>query len=47
LRDQAKYAEDTRKEQAEIDGKKQALDGAQLKLTDLQEQARKAGLSQQ
>ena len=47
LRDQAKYAEDTRKSQAEIDGKKQALDAAQQKLSDLQEQARKAGLPQQ
>jgi hypothetical protein len=44
LRDQAKFAEDSRKEQAEIDGKKQALDAAQQKLADLQEQARKAGL---
>jgi hypothetical protein len=44
LRDQAKFAEDSRKEQAEIDGKKQALDAAQQKLSDLQEQARKAGL---
>lgn len=47
LRDQAKYAEDTRKTQAEIEGKKQALDAAQQKLSDLQEQARKAGLSEQ
>jgi hypothetical protein len=47
LRDQAKYAEDTRKQQAEIDTKKQGLDTAQQKLTDLQEQARKAGLPQQ
>jgi hypothetical protein len=47
LRDQAKFAEDTRKEQAEIDGKKQALDTAQQKLADLQEQSRKAGLPQQ
>lgn len=46
LRDQAKYAEEGRKEQAEIDGKKQALDAAQQKLSDLQEQARKAGLPQ-
>jgi hypothetical protein len=44
LRDQAKFAEDSRKEQSEIDGKKQALDAAQQKLADLQEQARKAGL---
>ena len=44
LRDQAKFAEDSRKAQAEIDGKKQALSAAQEKLADLQEQARKAGL---
>jgi len=44
LRDQAKFAEDSRKSQAEIDGKKQALSAAQEKLADLQEQARKAGL---
>ncbi len=44
LRDQAKFAEDTRKEQDEINTKKQALDAAQQKLEDLQEQARKAGL---
>jgi hypothetical protein len=47
LRDQAKFAEDTRKSQAEIDGKKQALDTAQAKLADLQEQSRKAGIPQQ
>ena len=45
LRDQAKFAEDSRKEQDEINTKKQALDAAQQKLADLQEQARKAGLS--
>jgi hypothetical protein len=44
LRDQAKFAEDSRKSQSEIDGKKQALGAAQEKLSDLQEQARKAGL---
>ena len=44
LRDQAKYADDTRKSQSEIDGKKQALDAAQQKLSDLQEQARKTGM---
>ncbi len=43
MRDQAKYAEDSRKEQELIDTKKQALDQAQQKLADLQEQARKAG----
>jgi hypothetical protein len=45
LRDQAKFAEDSRKEQAEIDAKKQALAEAQQKLEDLQEAARKAGAS--
>jgi len=44
LRDQAKFAEDSRKAQSEIDTKKQALSAAQEKLADLQEQARKAGL---
>ncbi len=44
LRDQARFAEDSRKAQAEIDNKKQALSAAQEKLGDLQEQARKAGL---
>jgi hypothetical protein len=44
LRDQAKFAEDSRKAQGEIDAKKQALSAAQEKLADLQEQARKAGL---
>ncbi len=44
LRDQAKFAEDSRKEQDEINTKKQALDAAQQKLADLQELARKSGL---
>jgi len=44
LRDQGKFAEDTRKEQDEINSKKQALDTAQKKLDDLQEQARKSGM---
>lgn len=44
LRDSAKFDEDTRKEQAEIESKKQALDTANQKLADLQEQARKAGV---
>lgn len=43
LRDQAKFAEDSRKQQEELDNKKQALDAAQQKLADLEEQARKAG----
>ena len=44
LRDSAKFDEDTRKEQAEIDSKKQALEAANQKLADLQETARKAGV---
>lgn len=44
LRDPAKYAEDSRKEQELIDTKKQALDRAQEKLADLEEQARKSGV---
>ncbi|MCU1255790.1 MAG: hypothetical protein JWM83_2089 [Candidatus Angelobacter sp.] len=44
LRDQAKFAEETRKEQDEMNGKKQALDTAQKKLGDMQEQARKSGM---
>lgn len=44
LRDQSKFAEDSRKQQEEIDSKKQALTAAQQKLDDMQEQARKAGL---
>jgi predicted RNase H-like nuclease (RuvC/YqgF family) len=44
LRDQTKFAEDSRKEQSEIDTKKQALADAKQKLDDLQEQARKSGV---
>ena len=44
LRDQTRFAEDTRKTQAEIDGKKQAIADAKQKLDDLMEQARKAGV---
>lgn len=44
LRDQGKFAEDSRKQQEEIDSKKQALTAAQQKLDDMQEQARKAGI---
>lgn len=44
LRDQGKFAEESRKEQEDIDAKKQALADAQQKLADLQEQARKAGV---
>lgn len=43
LRDQGKFADDSRKEQEEIDSKKQALTAAQQKLDDMQEQARKSG----
>ncbi|HEY6273935.1 MAG TPA: hypothetical protein VIX19_18290 [Terriglobales bacterium] len=45
MRDQAKFAQDSRQEQEQLDSKKQALDAAQQKLSDLQEQARKAGAS--
>ena len=44
LRDSAKYAEDNRKLQAEIETKTQALASAKQKLADLEEQARKAGV---
>jgi hypothetical protein len=44
LRDQGKFAEDSRKQQEEVDSKKQALAAAQQKLDDMQEQARKSGL---
>jgi len=44
LRNQAKFAEDTRNQQEEIDGKRQAIEAAKQKLADLQEQARKAGV---
>jgi hypothetical protein len=44
LRDQGKFAEDSRKQQEEIDSKKQALTAAQQKLDDMQEQARKSGI---
>ena len=45
LRDQERYAQDNRKAQSEIDSKKQTLSEARQKLEDLQEQARKAGVS--
>jgi hypothetical protein len=44
LRDQEKFASDSRKQQTEIDTKKQSLADAQKKLEDMQEQARKAGV---
>jgi hypothetical protein len=44
LRDQGKFADDSRKQQEEIDSKKQALTAAQQKLDDMQEQARKSGV---
>lgn len=44
LRDSAKFADDSRKLQGEIDTKTQALADAKQKLADLQEQARKAGI---
>ena len=45
LRDQGKFAEDTRKQQDEMDAKKQAITDAKQKLEDLLEQARKSGTS--
>src|SRR5262249_59855183 len=45
LRDSAKYSEDSRNLKSEIDTKTQALADARAKLEDLQEQARKAGIS--
>ena len=45
LRDSARYTEDSRKEQEDIDGKRQALQTAQEKLADLVERARKDGVS--
>ena len=44
LRDSAKYEQDTKKQQDAMDAKKKEIDAAQQKLTDLQEQGRKAGL---
>ena len=44
LRDQGKFMDDSRKQQAEIDAKKQTLTDAKQKLDDLQEQARKTGI---
>lgn len=44
LRDSAKFADDSRKLQTEIDTKSQALAAAKQKLGDLQEGARKAGV---
>jgi chromosome segregation ATPase len=44
FRDQAKYAEDSRNLQTEIDTKKQALADAKQRLEDMQDEARKAGV---
>jgi hypothetical protein len=44
LRDQSKFAEDSRKNQEEIDSKKHELETAKQKLDDMEEQARKAGV---
>lgn len=44
LRDPAKFAEESRAQQEQIDSKKQSLDAAQQKLEELQEQARKSGV---
>lgn len=43
LRDQGRFAEDTRNLQGEIDAKTQSLNNAKQKLEDLQEQARRSG----
>ena len=43
MRDQGKFAQDSRQEQEQIDSKKKLLDAAQQRLADLQEEARKAG----
>lgn len=45
LRNQQSYAEEDRKYQKDIADKQKALDDAKTKLSDLQEQARKAGAS--
>ena len=42
LRDQGKFAEENRKQQEDVDSKKQKLDAAQQKLADLEEQSRKS-----
>jgi colicin import membrane protein len=44
LRDPKKWAEEDRKQRAEIEAKQKAISDAKQKLTDLQEQARKAGV---
>jgi hypothetical protein len=44
LRDSKKWAEDDRRQRAEIESKKKALDDAKKKLADIQEQARKSGI---
>ena len=45
LRDSKKWAEDDRKQRAELDDRQKALAAAKQKLADIQEQARKAGVS--
>ena len=45
LRDSKKWAEDDRKQRAEIEAKQKGLGDARQKLADIQEQARKAGVS--
>lgn len=47
LRDQGKFADESHKQQEDIDTKKQALEAAQQKLSDLEEEARKSGSPQQ
>jgi hypothetical protein len=45
LRDPKKWAEEDRKQRAELDDKRKALADAKQKLADIQEEARKAGVS--
>jgi hypothetical protein len=44
LRDSKKWAEDDRRQRAEIESKQKAISDAKQKLADMQEQARKAGI---
>ena len=45
LRDSKKWAEEDRKQRAELDDRQKAIADAKQKLADIQEQARKAGVS--
>lgn len=44
LRDPKRYADEQRQRQADLDSKQKALDDAKQKLSDLQDQARQAGV---